>query len=592
MKHKLDRRSFLAYAAAGTAAGFVVNGSARTHTAADSPAASIDAEHAANRTGTTEGAMSADALAALIDAERTAIRAGMAEAGIGAAAVCLVHRGKPVWLEGFGRTAGTGGRRVGPDTIFSIQSTSKNVTAVAVLLAVQDGLLDLDAPISRYLPGFSVRSRFEPSPQHRITLRLLLSNRAGFTHEAPVGNNYEPESPSFEAHVRSISDTWLRFPVGDRYRYSNLGYDLAGYILEQKSGLSYAEWLRRKVFAPLGMRDSTADPAVYTKVEKRAVGSQGDHTDVPLVTPLVASGGVYTSARDLASYAAFLVAGGSWQGRQLLAPELWAEMHGFGLGGDYGLGVVRNELRYGSRPVRLLSHPGGGFGFGCAFVYCPEAEIGWAALFNRPASAGYRFGTGLIDKMLAARFGERTPRLPATALAPIRPTAARARTLVGSYIGRSVRATISESDGQLRFQQDEKAPVPLGMTSPCDLFTSGGDGEIIAYRYYPATAQLPAHLECSKSEASLDYNEGPDDPAGPDRPEWRRHVGKYRVDQWGKPAIDVTIEQRRGHLFLNGIRLIVEAEPGLFFTSDGEAVDFRAAVPTWRSLLLRRVQEE
>ena len=73
---------------------------------------------------------------------------------------------------------------------------------------------------------------------------------AGFTHEAPVGNNYEPASPGFEAHVRSISETWLRFPVGDRYRYSNLGFDLAGYILEQKAGIGYAEWLRRKLFEP------------------------------------------------------------------------------------------------------------------------------------------------------------------------------------------------------------------------------------------------------------------------------------------------------------------------------------------------------
>ena len=90
-------------------------------------------------------------------------------------------------------------------------------------------------PITTYLPGFTVHSAFEAHPERRITLRMLLSHTAGFTHEAPLGNNYEPEPGDFDAHVRSISDTWLRFPVGTGYAYSNLGIDLAGYILEQVS---------------------------------------------------------------------------------------------------------------------------------------------------------------------------------------------------------------------------------------------------------------------------------------------------------------------------------------------------------------------
>ena len=109
------------------------------------------------------------------------------------------------------------------------------------------------------------------------------------------------------------------------------------------------------------------------------------------------------------------------------------------------------------------------------------------------------------------------------------------------------------------------------------------------YRHHPATAALPAHLECFEGEASLDRNDGPGDPAGPGKKEWSRYLGKYRIDQWGKPAMEIGVEQRRGHLYLDGIRLVVETEPGLFFTSDGEAVDFRSAVPTWRNLLLKRI---
>ncbi len=102
--------------------------------------------------------------------------------------------------------------RVG--TVFSVQSISKNFTAAAVLLAVQEGLLDLDTPITTYLPDFTVHGIFEDHPERKITLRMLLSHTAGFTHETPIGNNFDLGSVSFEDHIKSISDTWLRFPVG------------------------------------------------------------------------------------------------------------------------------------------------------------------------------------------------------------------------------------------------------------------------------------------------------------------------------------------------------------------------------------------
>jgi hypothetical protein len=69
-----------------------------------------------------------------------------------------------------------------------------------------------------YLPEFTVHSAFEEHPERKITLRMLLSHTAGFTYEAPVGNNNELEPGTFDAHVRSIADTRLRFPVGSGLR--------------------------------------------------------------------------------------------------------------------------------------------------------------------------------------------------------------------------------------------------------------------------------------------------------------------------------------------------------------------------------------
>lgn len=115
--------------------------------------------------------------------------------------------------------------------MFNLMSGSTMYTATAVLLAVQDGLLDLDEPLTSDLPGFGVHSTWESGPERRMTLRVLLSHRSGLTHEAPRGSNVDSSDRSFDDHCRSISDTWLLFPVGHHAEYGNLAFDLAAWTV-------------------------------------------------------------------------------------------------------------------------------------------------------------------------------------------------------------------------------------------------------------------------------------------------------------------------------------------------------------------------
>jgi CubicO group peptidase (beta-lactamase class C family) len=525
----------------------------------------------------------------LIDAERKRITEAMVREDIPGVAVCLIHDGQLAWTEGFGVADRRSKRRIAPDTMFSIQSTSKNFTATAIMLAVQRGILDLDEPITAYLPDFTVHSRFEVRPQEKMTLRMLLGNRAGFTHEAPVGNNFDPEFASFEAHVRSISQTWLRFPVGERYRYSNLGFDLAGYILQVRMGMPFADCLREMIFEPLGMKDSTVATEVYASRANRALGHQQGYATVPLKTPLIPSGGVYTSARDIAAYCMFHLNRGRVNGTALLQEALWSEMHAFSFGGDYALGAIRKELRYGGTNVRLLSHAGGGFGFGCVFQYCPAADLAWVALFNRPVSAAYRFGTQLIEDALTGRFGAATPRLSVDDLPSIALPTAWLQKYAGRYIGRNATAELEVRDGTTLALRTGDKMSPIRFVSPDELVIAGAQGDAVLYRYAPASALAPAHLECWIGENSLDYNDGAHDAPGPDEPSWTPYLGTYRLEQWGKPGDEILIQRKNGYLYLNDTRLIAEHERGLFFTSDGEAVDFRHDPPTWRNVRMQRV---
>ena len=181
------------------------------------------------------------------------------------------------------------------------------------------------------------------------------------------------------------------------------------------------------IFDPLGMADSTVATQVYAGRKDRAVGHEKGYASVPLKTPLIPSGGVYTSARDMADYLTFHLNHGHVGGKSLLQESLWQDMHGFSLGGDYGLGVIRTELRYGNSPIRVLNHRGGGFGFGCVFSYCPQAQLAWAAMFNRPTAAPYQFGAGLLDALLTRRYGARA-RKAAAGLADHRAATTSART--------------------------------------------------------------------------------------------------------------------------------------------------------------------
>ncbi len=110
---------------------------------------------------------------------------------------------------------------------------------------------------------------------------------------------------SFEAHCRSIYDTWLRFPVGHHFQYSNLGIDLAGYILQRRSGLPFDHFVRRRLFEPLGLRRTTFNAAEIRREKDRAIGHTTGYTHIPVRVPMVAAGGLYTTVDDACRFMQF-----------------------------------------------------------------------------------------------------------------------------------------------------------------------------------------------------------------------------------------------------------------------------------------------
>lgn len=478
-----------------------------------------------------------DGVAAVIATYRHRIPELMAKQGIPGLALAVVDGDQVVWQQGFGTTDGDGSRSVTVGTLFSAQSMSKTFTATAVMQAVQSGQLDLDVPITRYVHDFTVHSAFESDPEQRITLRMLLSHTAGFTHEAPLGNNYEPEPGSFDAHVRTISDTWLRFPVGTGYAYSNLGIDLAGYILEKTSGHRFATVMHDSLLEPLGMDDSTFDRARVHATTNRAVGHSTDPVSPPVDVPMMAAGGLWTSAADLGQFLKFQLGHGTVDGRSVLDAGLMAEMRTVpapheGAPAGYALGMERTHW-WAGQYLDLLTHGGGGYGFLSDLFWLPQLRLGIALLTNSDDhTLQVRLALGILNDLVT--------------------------NLDSVYHERMLAAP----------SQSEVAPL-VRFAPPPDL------ADRIAAVAMPASRQQSARWAGYPEY----YRAGQLGAMDPSEPPSRFHV------ESGVPYFDAreddTLARHR----------LTEFRPGLFLAEDGETLDMREPSPRWRGLDLNAVTD-
>jgi CubicO group peptidase (beta-lactamase class C family) len=517
------------------------------------------------------------------------------------AAVAVVDDKNILWEEVLGRTDRSKEKPVTPRTLFSIQSMSKSFTALGVLMAVQEGVLDLDRPITEYLPDFRVNSRFEEHPERKMTLRHLLSHRAGFTHEAPLGSNYDSRPHTFTEHILSISSTWLRYPVGYRYSYSNLGIDLAGYILEKKAGTPFVNYIRDKVLVPLGMTDSTLDIAEIMKAGDLAIGHVTPNMDVPggipVEVPMIAAGGVYTNIRDMGRYMQFFINRGRVDGRQVLREDLIEQMETPAFPGEFerfGYGLCLQSVVAGQ--TYLVFHGGGGYGFSTSMTYFPELKIGVVTLTNSSQSTITQSGVQEV-------FFEAIEKIAGPAVPhPAGPSVGTDAQLLDKEDPRAQRITgiyanlvrIAEKEGALGIFFD-------GDFYPLKIYLDRGEivgifGQNSELRFKPDLAGRPGTLcQLNRQTGSYGYfdfirHEGPLDRPGPDKPEWRKHLGRYRALVWGRMAgprfiVDVTA----GYLTVNGGRCD-EHLPGLFFTRHGEVLDLRGTIPSFRNIALFRTE--
>lgn len=250
------------------------------------------------------------------------VAAALAADRVPGAALVIVQGDRVVHARSFG-TDGAG-RPVTPATPFLLGSMSKSFTALLVLQLVEQGKLDLDAPVQRYLPWFRVA---DPQAAAQITIRHLLHHTSGIPERAPRG----PAGSSLTAQSQALATVALNHPPGSAHEYASPNYIVLGNVLEAVSGVTYAELLQSQVFAPLQLRQSftAQDEALQHGM------SQGHRywfgfpvaVTLPYEADRMPTAAVIASAEDLGSYLIAQLSQGAANGQRLLSSELMALMH-------------------------------------------------------------------------------------------------------------------------------------------------------------------------------------------------------------------------------------------------------------------------
>lgn len=458
------------------------------------------------------------------------IRQNIKDRHIQGMAIALFTNDEIIWKECFGES--TYGNPINDSTLFSIQSMSKNFTALAVMFAVQDGLLDLDIPVNQYLPDFTINNCFEKEPEDKITLRLILNHTAGFAHEAPIGNNYDFRCESKQEHWNSISNTWLRYPVGIRYAYSNLGYDLAAEIIEKVSGMSFENYMRNKIFEPLEMIYSTVDDNEFLLNTNKTEGHINSFIkESHYKTPLTGSGAVYSNIDEMINYVQFMMNFGNINGEQLIERKYLEEMFTV-YENNYGLGTYIGQYVNNEKSVKsyFLNHNGGGFGYGSSMTWFPEYGIGCVILGYRPADYG-----GITYKILSDFILENTN---------IRIN----KNLTGEYIP--------------KFKENENK------VNTWDFIDTIGDN----HNNIDKTEIIGKYEVLVYRDIKL---------------KWWPKILRF----FGFEFMKLRVYLEQGNLIMRGdfgVHELKEYKKGLFFNSNGEVFDIRNKIPTFNNVKLRK----
>ncbi|HXF43056.1 MAG TPA: serine hydrolase domain-containing protein [Pyrinomonadaceae bacterium] len=305
------------------------------------------------------------------------IKQRLKELQIPGAAIAVIKKGKVVKMQGYGLASLEFNVAVTPKTAFEIGSVSKQMTAAAILLLVEEGKIQLDDSINKHLPEV-------PAEWGPITIRHLLTHSSGIKNYTGLEGFELSRRLSAKEFIEKLSVYKLEFKPGDKVSYCNSGFNLLAFIIERVSGKKYFDFMRERVFIPLGMRSTfDRDPrniiplraSGYEVEDEKFIGRDANLTD------LTGAGSIVSTIEDMTKWEAALY------GKNFLTEKSrqswWTPQRlNSGEASPYGFGWRIGE----AAGHRLISHTGQTAGFGAAIYRFIDDGYTFIALTNQGQS--------------------------------------------------------------------------------------------------------------------------------------------------------------------------------------------------------------
>ncbi len=319
---------------------------------------------------------------------RQAVQALVDQKEVAGAVLAVARRGKVVQHDAVGVMDVAGGKPMKPDTIFRIFSMTKPVTTVAAMMLVEDGKIQLDDPVVKYLPEFkdlrvhTGKGDETVAAQRAMTIRDLMRHTSGLTYgffdATPVDQLYQKHKvldpgDSLQDLVVKLGKLPLLYQPGTRFQYS-VSTDVLGRIVEVASGKPLDVFFEERIFKPLGMKD-TGFSVPDEKLPRFAAQHAGGKGELKVTETAAESryrkqprflsggGGLASTARDYLRFCQMLLNGGELEGARLLRKETVQRM-------------IQNHLPEEAMPLTMsgLKLPGVGFGLGFGVVVGDKAN--------------------------------------------------------------------------------------------------------------------------------------------------------------------------------------------------------------------------
>ena len=303
-----------------------------------------------------------------------------------------------VWAEGFGFADIAAERPMETDTRFRMASHSKLFTATAIMQLREEGRLRLDDPVTDYLPWFTFQAAAADDPP--VTIEHLLTHSSGLPREA--GPHWtEWDFPTADEVRALMPEREAPFSPEVRWKYSNLAYTVAGMVVEEVSGSSWADYLQVNIFDPLGMTASSVDepdPLMATGYGSRM--PDGSREVIPFVDArgMAAATGLTSTVEDMARFVSAQFREGPRGGERLLSTASLREMHRVRMlestwtrGQGIGFSVQRVDGEI------YIGHGGGYPGYTTQTIIHPDSRVGVIVLTNTNDSNPGQIATELME---------------------------------------------------------------------------------------------------------------------------------------------------------------------------------------------------